>query len=97
MNEIVSFVEQGLKDLSISRTSITWGIPWPGYPDHVVYVWMDALINYISALGFGSLYTLHDPYTSDPLIYLLGPAITVAALNGRVGVGAALGMTVEDV
>ena len=54
MNEIVSFVEQGLKDLSISRTSITWGIPWPGYPDHVVYVWMDALTNYISALGFGS-------------------------------------------
>ncbi len=54
MNEVVSFVEQGLKDLSISRTSITWGIPWPGYPDHVVYVWMDALTNYISALGFGS-------------------------------------------
>ena len=54
MNEIVSFVEQGLKDLSISRTSITWGIPWPGYPDHVVYVWMDALTNYISALGFGT-------------------------------------------
>jgi methionyl-tRNA synthetase len=54
MNEVVSFVEQGLKDLSISRTSITWGIPWPGYPDHVVYVWLDALINYISALGFGT-------------------------------------------
>ena len=54
MNEIVSFVEQGLKDLSISRTSITWGIPWPGYPEHVVYVWMDALTNYVSALGFGS-------------------------------------------
>jgi methionyl-tRNA synthetase len=54
MNEIVSFVEQGLKDLSISRTSITWGIPWSGNPDHVVYVWLDALINYISALGFGT-------------------------------------------
>jgi methionyl-tRNA synthetase len=54
MNEIVSFVEQGLKDLSISRTSIAWGIPWPGEPKHVVYVWMDALTNYISALGFGS-------------------------------------------
>src|SRR5205814_2577363 len=53
-NEVVSFVEQGLKDLSISRTSITWGIPWLGNPDHVVYVWMDALTNYISALGFGS-------------------------------------------
>jgi methionyl-tRNA synthetase len=54
MNEVVSFVEQGLRDLSISRTAITWGIPFPGHPDHVVYVWMDALTNYISALGFGS-------------------------------------------
>ena len=54
MNEVMSFVEQGLKDLSISRTSIQWGIPFPGNPDHVIYVWMDALTNYISALGFGS-------------------------------------------
>ena len=54
LNEVVSFVEQGLKDLSISRTSIKWGIPFPGHPDHVIYVWMDALTNYISALGFGS-------------------------------------------
>jgi methionyl-tRNA synthetase len=54
MNEVVSFVEQGLRDLSVSRTSITWGIPFPGHPDHVVYVWMEALTNYISALGFGS-------------------------------------------
>ncbi len=54
MNEVRSFVEQGLKDLSISRTSIKWGIPFPGHQDHVIYVWMDALTNYISALGFGS-------------------------------------------
>jgi methionyl-tRNA synthetase len=54
LNEVVSFVEQGLKDLSISRTSIKWGIPFPGNPDHIIYVWMDALTNYISALGFGS-------------------------------------------
>jgi methionyl-tRNA synthetase len=54
LNEVVSFVEQGLKDLSISRTSIKWGIPFPGYPDHIIYVWMEALTNYISALGFGS-------------------------------------------
>ena len=53
-SEIVAFVEQGLKDLSISRTSIKWGIPFPGNPDHVIYVWMEALTNYISALGFGS-------------------------------------------
>ncbi|HEX7190174.1 MAG TPA: class I tRNA ligase family protein, partial [Thermoanaerobaculia bacterium] len=54
LNEVVAFVEQGLKDLSISRSSIKWGISFPGYPDHVIYVWMDALTNYISALGFGS-------------------------------------------
>ncbi len=54
LNEVTSFVEQGLRDLSISRTSIKWGIPFPGDPDHIIYVWMDALTNYISALGFGS-------------------------------------------
>ena len=54
MNEVRSFVEGGLKDLSISRTSITWGIPFPGDEKHVLYVWLDALSNYISALGFGS-------------------------------------------
>ena len=53
-NEVLAFVEGGLKDLSISRTSIKWGIPFPGDPDHVIYVWLDALTNYISALGFGS-------------------------------------------
>ncbi|HEY5609565.1 MAG TPA: methionine--tRNA ligase [Thermoanaerobaculia bacterium] len=53
-NEVISFVESGLRDLSVSRSSIKWGIPFPGNPDHVVYVWMDALTNYISALGFGS-------------------------------------------
>lgn len=54
LNEVVAFVEQGLRDLSVSRTAISWGIPFPGQPDHVIYVWMDALTNYISALGFGS-------------------------------------------
>ncbi|MCJ7755445.1 MAG: class I tRNA ligase family protein, partial [Thermoanaerobaculales bacterium] len=53
-NEVVSFVEGGLRDLSISRTSLTWGVPYPDDGDHVVYVWLDALTNYISALGFGS-------------------------------------------
>jgi methionyl-tRNA synthetase len=51
-NEVISFVKSGLKDLSISRTSFTWGIPVPGHPGHVVYVWLDALINYITALGY---------------------------------------------
>jgi len=51
-NEIVSFVKSGLRDLSISRTSFTWGIPVPGDERHVIYVWLDALTNYISALGY---------------------------------------------
>jgi methionyl-tRNA synthetase len=53
-NEVVSFVERGLKDLSVSRTSLRWGVPYPNDPEHVVYVWLDALTNYISALGFGA-------------------------------------------
>jgi methionyl-tRNA synthetase len=52
-NEVFRFVEGGLKDLSISRTSLTWGVPYPDDEGHLVYVWLDALTNYISALGFG--------------------------------------------
>lgn len=48
------YVEGALKDLSISRTSIKWGIPVPGHPDHVIYVWLDALANYMTAVGYGS-------------------------------------------
>jgi len=51
-NEVSSFVREGLKDLSISRTSFSWGIPVPGDSRHVIYVWFDALTNYISALGW---------------------------------------------
>ena len=51
-NEVIKFVEKGLKDLSISRTSFTWGIPVPRNEKHVIYVWLDALTNYISALNF---------------------------------------------
>ena len=50
-NEVKSFVKEGLRDLSISRTSFRWGVPVPNNPEHVVYVWLDALTNYISALG----------------------------------------------
>jgi len=52
--EVISFVRSGLKDLSVSRTSFKWGIPVPGDESHVVYVWLDALANYITALGYGS-------------------------------------------
>jgi methionyl-tRNA synthetase len=51
-NEVVSFVKGGLQDLSISRTSFTWGVPVPDAPGHVMYVWVDALTNYITGLGF---------------------------------------------
>jgi len=51
-NEVLSFVRGGLSDLSISRTSFRWGVPVPGDPAHVIYVWLDALINYITAAGF---------------------------------------------
>lgn len=51
-NEIVSFAKSGLKDLSISRTTFDWGIPVPGDEKHVMYVWVDALTNYITALGY---------------------------------------------
>ncbi len=51
-NEVIKFVEKGLKDLSISRTSFSWGIPVPKNKKHVIYVWLDALTNYISALNF---------------------------------------------
>lgn len=53
INEILAFVESGLKDLSISRSTISWGIPFPGDSEQTVYVWADALTNYISAVGYG--------------------------------------------
>src|SRR5262249_11502656 len=56
LNEVRSFVSGGLKDLSISRISVKWGIPVPGDPGHTIYVWLDALLNYITALGWGNEY-----------------------------------------
>jgi methionyl-tRNA synthetase len=51
-NEVVSFVKGGLQDLSVSRTTFRWGVPVPDDPDHVMYVWLDALTNYITAVGY---------------------------------------------
>jgi methionyl-tRNA synthetase len=74
-NEVVSFVEGGLRDLSISRTSLKWGVPYPGDEDHVVYVWLDALTNYISALGFGADdETLYDRFW-PATVHLVGKDI----------------------
>jgi methionyl-tRNA synthetase len=53
-NEVMSFVRSGLRDLSVSRSTFSWGIPVPDDPKHVIYVWLDALANYITALGYGS-------------------------------------------
>jgi methionyl-tRNA synthetase len=63
-NEVRSFVEAGLRDLSVSRTELAWGIPFPGYPGHTVYVWLDALANYITALGFGQGDDPSAPYAT---------------------------------
>ncbi len=57
-NEVISFVKRGLKDLSISRTTFDWGVKVPNFPEHVMYVWVDALTNYITGVGF--------PDESDP-------------------------------
>ena len=65
-NEVVSFVKSGLKDLSISRKTFSWGIKVPNNPDHVIYVWLDALTNYISALNY--------PNTKDSLFKKFWPA-----------------------
>ena len=65
-NEVISFVEGGLKDLSVSRKSFSWGIQVPGNNDHVIYVWLDALTNYLSALNY--------PDTNDPLFKKFWPA-----------------------
>lgn len=53
-NEMISFINQGLDDLAVSRNTFDWGIKVPGHPEHVIYVWIDALSNYITALGYKS-------------------------------------------
>jgi len=65
-NEVISFVKSGLKDLSISRKAFSWGIKVPNNPEHVIYVWLDALTNYISALNY--------PDTDDDLFKNFWPA-----------------------
>jgi methionyl-tRNA synthetase len=65
-NEVVSFVSGGLRDLSISRTTFDWGVPVPDHPDHVMYVWVDALTNYLTGVGF--------PDTSSEMFQRFWPA-----------------------
>ncbi len=73
-NEMVSFIRSGLEDLCVSRTSFSWGIPVPGDPGHVIYVWFDALSNYITALGYGSDDELLDRYWPAD-VHLMGKEI----------------------
>ncbi|MDB4944476.1 MAG: Methionyl-tRNA synthetase [Labilithrix sp.] len=72
-NEVLSFVQSGLKDLSVSRTTFAWGIPVPGNPRHVMYVWFDALTNYRSALGSGDLTRFWSP--SAKVVHIVGKDI----------------------
>jgi methionyl-tRNA synthetase len=62
MNEVMSFVEGGLKDLSVTRTSVKWGIPVPGDPKHTIYVWFDALNNYLTGIGYGWNEALYEKF-----------------------------------
>ena len=75
-NEIIRLIEGGLEDISVSRSGFDWGIPLPDDSDHVVYVWFDALINYISSLGFGSDDdSMHEKYWPADL-HIIGKDIT---------------------
>lgn len=74
MNEIKSFVKQGLKDLSITRTTVKWGIPVPDDPDHSIYVWFDALHNYLTGIGYDWNPELYNKFW-PPDIHLIGKDI----------------------
>jgi len=79
LTEVASFVRSGLNDLSVSRSKVKWGIPFPGHPGHVVYVWLDALANYITALGFGgeddALYRRYWGESTGPRVHVIGKDI----------------------
>lgn len=75
-NEVLAFIEQGLNDLSVSRTTFDWGIKVVSNPKHVVYVWLDALTNYISALGYGSEDAKYQKYwLGDEVLHVVGKDI----------------------
>lgn len=74
-NEVIRFVEGGLQDLSISRTTFTWGVKVPGDETHVVYVWLDALTNYITALGYPDAQTLDFTHFWPESVHIVGKDI----------------------
>ena len=73
MNEIRNVIEGGLEDISVSRSRLPWGIPWPGDENHTVYVWLDALTNYLSAIGFPDE-RFHERWPAD--VHVIGKDIT---------------------
>ncbi|HFU4011900.1 TPA: methionine--tRNA ligase [Streptococcus suis] len=77
LNEIMkNFIEPGLEDLAVSRTSFTWGVPVPSNPKHVVYVWIDALLNYATALGYGQGDTAnYDKFWNGTVYHMVGKDI----------------------
>jgi len=77
LNEVRSFVESGLRDLSVSRANVEWALAFPGYPGQTVYVWLDALTNYISALGFGERGELYGRFweNGDVRLHVIGKDI----------------------
>ncbi len=77
LNEIMkNFIEPGLEDLAVSRTSFTWGVPVPSNPKHVVYVWIDALLNYATALGYGQEETAnYDKFWNGTVYHMVGKDI----------------------
>ncbi|MEE8247685.1 MAG: methionine--tRNA ligase [Alphaproteobacteria bacterium] len=74
-NEVVSFVRSGLRDLSISRTSFKWGVPVPGDDAHIMYVWLDALTNYITAVGYPDTATENDQRYWPAALHMVGKDI----------------------
>ena len=74
-NEVLGWIERGLKDVSVSRRGLKWGIPWPGDPQQTVYVWFDALINYVTGVGFGTNERLFEKFWPAD-VHIIGKDIT---------------------
>ena len=68
-NEVVSFIKSGLKDLSISRTSFEWGIKVEGSSSHIMYVWIDALVNYLTSIDFPK--TSREQFSFGKIVFIL--------------------------
>ncbi|AGY39308.1 methionine--tRNA ligase [Streptococcus ilei] len=77
LNEMLkNFIEPGLEDLAVSRTTFTWGVPVPSNPKHVVYVWIDALLNYVTALGYGQeQHGNFDKFWNGTVFHMVGKDI----------------------